>query len=240
MDEIKAKALLEQLDGILIEGISINSFIDNGKSAAVYRGTKNSSLYAVKIFDNELLDKYGIEIQQMRIDRELDLKNHGIDNLVKILGGGHTTIKQNEYYYLIMEYIEGVNLKKYIGQNIITLEFITKVVDTLVVISEKLLQKNLAHRDIKPENIMVSKKGEIILMDLGVLLIIGNPSMTDIEQKQFLGTLRYAPPEFLTRKENNSIDGWRAVNIYQIGAVLHDLIMKKELFSDIEPYANLV
>jgi len=42
------------------------------------------------------------------------------------------------------------------------------------------------------------------------------------------------------RQEEDSINGWRAVNIYQIGAVLHDLIMKKELFAGIEPYPVLV
>jgi serine/threonine protein kinase len=89
-------------------------------------------------------------------------------------------------------------------------------------------------------NIMVTKKGEIILMDMGVIKIVGNPSMTDVAKKEFLGTLRYAPPEFLMRKEEDSLNGWRAINIYQIGAVLHDLIMKKELYAGIEPYPAMI
>lgn len=52
--------------------------------------------------------------------------------------------------------------------------------------------------------------------------------------------MRYAPPEFLTREEEDSIQGWKAVNLYQIGAVLHDLIMKLELFDNITPYSKLV
>jgi serine/threonine protein kinase len=240
MDKVKGQFLLDQLKNTAIEGICVKSFLDNGKSAAVYRGEKDGNLYAVKIFDNDLLDKYGVRIQQIRIDHELSLKDHDIDNLVKILGGGHTSINKTEYYYLIMEFINGINLKEYIKKNTITVDFITKVITRLINVSEKLLQYNIAHRDIKPENIMVSKNDEIILMDLGVLKIIGNPSMTDFEEKQFLGTLRYAPPEFLTRDEIDSIDGWRSINIYQIGTVLHDLIMKKELFAGVEPYTNLV
>jgi hypothetical protein len=161
---------------------------------------------------------------------------------VKILGGGSIKIDTVEYYYLIMEFIEGNNLKKYIIENDITMEFIKDVINTLITVTENLLNNTpqFVHRDIKPENIMISKNGNIFLMDLGVIKIIGVSSITDVDEKQFLGTLRYAPPEFLTREEKDDINGWRAVNIYQIGAVLHDLIMKKELFSNEEPYAKLV
>jgi serine/threonine protein kinase len=141
-----------------------------------------------------------------------------------------------------MEYIKGENLKEYIQNNDITIDFIVKIANILIDTTEKLFQNipSLVHRDIKPENIMVNDNGEIILMDLGVLKFVGVPSMTDDGGKQFLGTLRYAPPEFLMRQEEDKTEGWRAINIYQIGAVLHDLIMGKELFAGIEPYSALV
>lgn len=242
MNKTKALKLLEELRDKEIDGVKINSFKDNGKSAAVFCGFKDMIPYAVKIFDNELIDNYGVEIQQKRIELELTLKNHGINNLIKIINGGSTKINDKEYLYLIMDYVEGVNLKKYIERNRIETEFLVKIINILIDTTENLLLSipPLVHRDVKPENIMVSQKGEIILMDLGVLKIVGNPSMTDDGKKQFLGTLRYASPEFLMRKEENNEDGWRALNIYQIGAVLHDLIMGKELFGDIEPFANLV
>ena len=87
---------------------------------------------------------------------------------------------------------------------------------------------------------MVTDSGDIILMDLGVLKLIGAKSFSDEEEKAFVGTLRYAPPEFLTRIEKDTVDGWRAINLYQIGATLHDIIMRKELFIDKTPYTNLV
>jgi serine/threonine protein kinase len=242
MDKIKAKQLFDQLKGIEIEGITIDTLIDNGKSAVVFRGKKGSSVYAIKIFDNDLVEQVGCEIQQQRIEHELSLKEYKISTLVRIFGGGNTIIGNNQYFYLIMEFIEGMNLKNHIKNNTLNTDFIIKVINTLLDTSEKLLQleQPLAHRDIKPENIMVTASGDIILMDLGVLKLVGIPSITDINEKQFLGTLRYAPPEFLTRQEEDSKEGWRAINIYQIGTVLHDLIMKKELFEEVEPYPNLV
>ena len=242
MDPQKAEQLFEQVKGIEIDGISIEELVDNGKSAAVFKGIKEGKFFAIKIFDNDIVRRDDFEIQQRRIELELTLKKHNIPHLVKILGGGKTTINKTEYYYLIMEFIAGKNLKKYIEKESIEINFIIRVINTLIEVTENLLKniQPLVHRDIKPENIMVSENGEIILMDLGVLKIVNNPSTTDITKKEFLGTLRYAPPEFLARQEEDNEDGWRAVNIYQIGAVLHDLIMKKELFVDIEPFSNLV
>jgi len=242
MDKIKAEQLFKQVQGNKINDICIEELIDNGKSAAVFRGRKDNVLYAIKIFDTELIEKFGNEIQQERIDLELSLKDHKIDNLVKILDGGKTNIGKEEYFYIVMEYIKGMNLRKYIENCTITTNFIVDVIKTLIDTTEKLFENtpSLVHRDIKPENIMVDENGKIILMDLGVLKPVGVTTGTDIERKQFVGTLRYAPPEFLLRTEENTKDGWQAINIYQIGTVLHDLLMKKELFYNVEPYTALI
>jgi len=106
MDPKKAKRLFDDVKGIKIEETTIEALIDSGKSAAVFRGKKDDKLFAIKIFDNDIVRKNGFEIHQQRINLELSLKNHKIPNLVKIIGGGETTIKGIEYYYLIMEYME--------------------------------------------------------------------------------------------------------------------------------------
>jgi len=242
MDKAKARYLFEQIKGTKINDICIEEFINNGKSAAVFRGRKEDKLFAIKIFDNDIVERYGTELQQQRIELELSIKEHNIPNIVKVFYGEQIQINDIEYFYIIMEYIQGTNLKEYIENNTITTDFIVRTMNVLIDTTEALFKETppLVHRDIKPENIMVTEKGEIILMDFGVLKIVNTPSMTDIEEKQFLGTLRYAPPEFLIREENDNINGWRAVNIYQIGAVLHDMIMKKVLFAGTGPYPVLV
>lgn len=240
MDKIKAKKLEALIAGRAIAGYTIEQLINNGKSAAVFKACKDGKFYAFKIFDNDLIERFGHEIQQKRIDQEIDLKGHVINNLVKIFNGGKTKIDDEDHYYLVMEYIEGKNLKEYIQEKTYTDGFIIKVLETLIRVTEELINIKIAHRDIKPENIMVNEDDEIILMDLGVLKYIGAASFSDVDEKQFLGTLRYAAPEFLTRTEEDSENGWRAVNLYQIGATLHDLIMKKEIYFDKTPYTNLV
>lgn len=242
MDYIKARQLEAELSNKSLSGYQVIEYINCGKSAAVFKAKKNGENYALKIFDNELVERFGHEIQLKRINQEIGLKGHTIDNLVKIFDGGKDEILGSEYYYLVMELIKGKNLKEFIDSEDYSESFIVSVFEKLYNVTNELLTQNnpIVHRDIKPENIMITNDRDVILMDLGVLKFVGVKSMSDVDEKQFLGTLRYAPPEFLTRKEKDSIEGWNSVNLYQIGGVIHDLIQKKELFSDKTPYTNLV
>lgn len=241
MDKIKAKELEKTLKGTTLSGYEIIELINNGKSAAVFKTKKENEFFALKVFDNELVERFGHEIQVKRIEQEIALKNHTVENLVKIYEGGNTILDTQMYYYIVMELISGENLKDFILSKDYGQDFIITVFKSLLNATEQLLeQKNIAHRDIKPENIMVTEDRNIILMDLGVLKLVGAKSFSDEEEKSFVGTLRYAAPEFLLRTEEDSTNGWRAVNLYQIGATLHDLIMKRELFNDKTPYTNLV
>ena len=241
MDKLKSLELEKQIKGQSIGGYKVLNLINNGKSAAVFKVAKDNELFALKIFDNDLVERFGHEIQTKRIKQEIALKNHSIVNLVKIFEGGNTDLDGQRYYFIVMELISGTNLMEYIKKNECDQYFAIKVLEKLTETTEQLLtQKGIVHRDIKPENIMVNDEKKIILMDLGVLKLVGAKSFSDEEEKSFVGTLRYAPPEFLLRTEIDSQDGWRAINFYQIGATLHDIIMKKELFFDKTPYSNLV
>jgi eukaryotic-like serine/threonine-protein kinase len=242
MDGIKAKELAQQLEGKVFAGFQVIKLLNNGKSAAVFRAQDTSGkLCALKIFDSELVEKYGAAIQIDRIQREVGLKGHGIEGLINILDGGPTMFEGKEQHFIVMELIEGHNLLQYYTSKKYEVSFVRKVLDTLYRVSELLLTTfNIAHRDIKPENVMVTTDGRIILMDLGVLKILDSVPETDLTKKEFLGTLQYAPPEFITRHEENTPEGWRAINLYQIGGVLHDLLLKKQLFEGVSPYGELI
>ena len=239
MDKIKALDWELKLTGSLIGGFEIVRLIDHGKSAAVFLGQRDTEAAAIKIFDDELLEKYGDDTQIERIKRELTLVGHTHPNLVKILGGGVDAITNS--HYVIMEFLDGPNLATCL-QKIPTGE-IPKLVEQLASAAKFLEDRGVAHRDIKPENIVVLENyTKLVLLDLGVLRPIGRPGVTDDDGiRAFVGTLQYSSPEFLLRKEHDTIEGWRALTFYQIGGVLHDLIVRKPLFEDfMNPYARLV
>jgi len=90
------------------------------------------------------------------------------------------------------------------------------------------------HRDIKPANIVVDPTiSKLKLLDLGVLRLIEHTEGNGTDQaetKRFVATAQYSSPEYLTREELPGAKGFEALNVYQVGAVLHDLIMKAPIF----------
>jgi len=239
MDNVKARILENELRGKLIDKWTIDSLIDHGKSAAVFKGHAEGVPVAVKVFDQELIERYGDAAQVERIQREIGLKDYSHPNLIKILGGGVDSVTGS--HYIVMEYLPGANLKKTLNE--IPSSEIALYIQQLASAAEFLEDLGIAHRDIKPENIIVDLVSKTLtLLDLGVMRPIGEPGVTDVDGvHNFVGTLQYSPPEFLLRKEEDTSLGWRAVTFYQIGGVLHDLIMKRPLFAEAEyPYANLV
>jgi eukaryotic-like serine/threonine-protein kinase len=239
MDSVKAAILEEALKGKAIGPWKIERLKDHGKSAAVFIGSDGNRKVAVKIFDDELIQRYGDTTQLERIKRELNLIGKAHPNMVSILDGGFDSTTDN--HYIVMEYLDGPNLKKCLAS--VPVENIPTLISQLASCAEFLERLNLVHRDIKPENIiLLDDFKRLILLDFGVLRPVGEPGLTDDDGIQsFVGTLQYSSPEFLLRNEVDDVEGWRALSFYQIGGVLHDLIMRKELFSEFaQPYARLV
>jgi eukaryotic-like serine/threonine-protein kinase len=239
LDEVKARELEGKLRGSSIEGWKIESLIGHGKSAAVFRASGPSGEAALKIFDDELIAKYGDDTQFSRINRELQLIGKSHPNLVQIFGGGVDPITNN--HFIVMEYLDGPNLKQCLGE--IPADNIGSLISQLADAAKFLETMDFVHRDIKPENIIILEEyTKLLLLDFGVIRPIAGSTLTDDEGIQvFIGTLQYSSPEFLLREEEDSEDGWRALTFYQIGGVLHDLIMRKALFAEFShPYARLV
>ncbi|MCQ8873091.1 protein kinase [Mesorhizobium sp. LMG17149] len=239
MDSVKAGILYEKLKGTSIGPWRIDKLKGIGKSAAVFLGSQGTETVAVKIFDDELIEKYGDKAQLARIDRELKLVGKSHPSMVKILDGGFD--KTTSSHYIVMEYLDGPNLKECLTE--IPSINIGSLIQQLASCAHFFENEGLVHRDIKPENIVIlDNYTKLILLDFGVIKPIGQPGFTDDDGIQpFIGTLQYSSPEFLLREEDNSRDGWRALTYYQIGAVLHDLIMRKALFEEYAtPFARLV
>lgn len=239
MDAVKAAELEKILQGNSVGPWKVLSLENHGKSAAVFKATQGEETVALKIFDNELIEQYGDKTQIARIERELALVGRAHPNMVRILDGGYDDITKN--HFLVMEFLDGPNLKKCIAD--IPTDNIPILIEQLASCCRFLEILSLVHRDIKPENIIILENfTKLVLLDFGVLRPIGEPGLTDTEGVQaFVGTLQYSSPEFLLRKEEDTEEGWRALTFYQIGGVLHDLIMRRALFADqAQPYARLV
>jgi len=237
MDSIQAKELTDSLQGTTIDGWTVSGFYGNGKSAVVVPAEKGGVKAALKIFHRELIERYGRAVQLERISREKSLIGLTHPNLVQILDGGECPI--TGHLYVAMEPLACKNLRDALLG--IPPEAIPKLIAQIASAARFLEDMNLIHRDIKPENIAVTDDfSRAILLDLGVLQPVGVSNLTDVDARPFIGTLRYSSPEFLRRHELPTIEGGRAITFYQLGAVLHDMLMKRPIFSThTEPFMEL-
>lgn len=237
MDSVTAKNFAESLKGQSIGGWVAGDLLGAGKSAVVMKAQKEGRVGALKVFEPELIEKFGREKQLGRINRERALIGEKHTNLIEILDGGECT--SSAHLFIVMKALPDKNMMELLSD--IPRESIGLLIRQVAAAAKFLETMELCHRDIKPENIAVNSDfSQATLLDLGVVRPFGNSDLTDDDAKQFIGTLRYSSPEFLIRDESQTADGYRALTFYQLGAVLYDMLMKQPIFCDFsDPYAVL-
>lgn len=240
MDQSRASALHHALVGKLVGGWRIGDLIGHGGSAAVFSGVRRGVGAAVKVIDPQLLDEFGREKQLRRIELEASLIDHGHANLVKLFEAGECG--ETKHLYVAMEKLPYRTLSAAVGT--IPPEAIGRIIEQIASAAQHLDERGICHRDIKPDNVMVSDDfGHAVLMDLGIISPFGSAVAGEVDPsgERFIGTARYCPREFVRDQVAKTDDGHRAVTFYQLGGLLHDMIMKRRLFDQIEgPYALLI
>jgi len=183
---------------------------------------------ALKIYDAKFSSGEKGEIEHRRVEQQLTLKGHDCPYLVQIYDGGSFEGR----LFLLMERAPGKELEKCLAD--IPREKIRQIVDQVTRAAIFLREKGLCHRDIKAANIFISEDFEhCTLLDISVIRNVTDPIGlgTDHEgQLPVVATARYSPPEYLFRLLEPGPELWHALNVYQLGALLHDLIMREPLF----------
>jgi serine/threonine protein kinase len=238
MDKMLAARMAAEIVGSEVGGWRALGLVGSGKSAIVMRAEKAGLIAALKVFDPDLIEKYGEATQLGRIERERRLIGKSHPHLVRIFDGGKCSITGR--LFVGMEYLPDKDLSQLL--TVVPRDRIRPLLAQLAEAARFLHEQELAHRDIKPSNIAVSDDFQhLTLLDLGVLRPFGETGLTDTDGKHFIGTLQYSSPEFLFRKEDDTPDGWRALAFYQMGAVLHDLLKKKAIFEEyLIPYPRMI
>ena len=96
-----------------------------------------------------------------------------------------------------------------------TVDFLRDIIEALAYLHEK----SIAHRDIKPENIVISSEGVAKLCDFGWSALVESSRQT------FCGTLDYAAPEVVERKQYDT-----SVDIWCIGILTYELLTGRAPF----------
>ena len=167
---------------------------------------------AVKILRGDLSND---EKFVRRFQREaLNASSLSHPNIVEVYDVG----EDNGQYFIVMEYIEGKNLKDLLKKR--GKLTVTEVVDIMSQISDGLSiahDSYIIHRDIKPQNIMILENGMVKITDFGIAMAMNATQLT--QTNSVMGSVHYLPPEQASGKGSTLKS-----DIYSMGILMYELL----------------
>lgn len=187
--------------------------LDSGGMAAVYLA--HDSRLGEKRAIKEVVCSFQNGIQMQSLFREADILRHlHHPSLPKITD----IICERNNMYIVMEYIEGISLQKYIQKREILPEQVLNWMEQLCKILIYLHNQEppVFHRDIKPSNIMIKPDGKLVLIDFGISFwqICASEGNGEV-----WGTKGYAAPDQIRGKMPDARS-----DIYSVGVTMHRVL----------------
>ncbi len=147
-------------------------------------------------------------------------------NIVSVYDYGQA----GEFFYLLMEYVDGVNLRQAMRAGRFdprqALAIVPRICDALQYAHDE----GVLHRDIKPENILLDAKGRVKLVDFGIAKLAAEAEILSSTRNEsgpaytqagaLLGTPSYMAPE--QRDHPSDVD--HRADIYSLGVVFYELL----------------
>jgi eukaryotic-like serine/threonine-protein kinase len=147
-------------------------------------------------------------------------------NIARLFDGGSTSQGQP---YLVMEYVQGLQIHRYCSQHGLTLTARVRLMTDVCAAVSHAHQQLIVHCDLKPGNILVTGSGRPLLLDFGISRLVdtadsaGSPEVaspsTHVAVTGAAYTPRYASPEQKARQPVGT-----ASDIYSLGLVLAELL----------------
>jgi tRNA A-37 threonylcarbamoyl transferase component Bud32 len=220
-----ATVTLEQISSVFPQ-LEIVEMIGQGGMGAVFkvRQPKLDRFAALKLLPQSLAADPAFAGRFEREARLLAKLSH--PNIVSVYDYGQA----GEFFYLLMEYVDGVNLRQAMRASRFEPQQALAIVPKICEALQYAHDEGVLHRDIKPENILLDAKGRVKLVDFGIAKLaaeadfsptVGATSAAPYTQAgAALGTPDYMAPE---QHDHPSQVDHRA-DIYSLGVVFYELL----------------
>ena len=212
--------------------LEILSFIGQGGMGAVYKARQKAldRIVALKILPPGTGNDPAFAERFTREAKALAALNH--PNIVTI----HDFGQAGGFYYLLMEFVDGVNLRQAMKAARFTPEQALAVVPPICEALQYAHEHGIVHRDIKPENLLLDKAGRVMIADFGVAKMLDAESLeAGFLDSQPAGTPQYMAPE---QKDHRRTD--HRADIYSLGVVLYEMLTGELPGKPIEPPSHKV
>ena len=218
--------------------------LGRGGMGVVYKARQKSldRLVALKILAPEREKDPQFAERFAREAKTLAQLNH--PNIVTV----HDFGEAGGMFYLVMEFVDGVNLRQLLGAGRLAPKEALAIVPAICEALQFAHDRGIVHRDIKPENVLVDKQGRVKIADFGIARIMGSvgetviapagavPPRPGLTGERTLGTPAYMAPE----QAANPTEVDHRADIYSLGVVFYEMLTGEPPRGKFEPPSHHV
>jgi serine/threonine protein kinase len=211
----------------------LGSVLGRGGMAEVYlaHDTRLGRTVAVKTLRVDLARDPTFQARFRREAQSAASLNHPA--IVAVYDTGEDYVDGISIPYIVMEYVDGSTLRELLhsGRKLLperSLEMCVGILQAL----EYSHRNGIVHRDIKPANVMLTRTGQVKVMDFGIARAMGDSGMTMTQTAAVIGTAQYLSPE---QAKGETVDA--RSDLYSTGCLLYELLTVRPPFVGDSPVA---
>ncbi|MDX3107095.1 Stk1 family PASTA domain-containing Ser/Thr kinase [Nonomuraea angiospora] len=211
----------------------LDGVVGRGGMAEVYRARdiRLDRIVAIKTLRSDLARDHTFQARFRREAQSAASLNHPA--VVAVYDTGEDTTDGTPVPYIVMEYVDGRTLRDLLRQDRRLLpERAVELVDGILRALDYSHRGGIVHRDIKPANVMITRAGDVKVMDFGIARAMADSAATMTQTAQVIGTAQYLSPE---QARGERVDA--RSDIYSTGCLLYELLTGQPPFTGDSPVA---
>ena len=204
----------------------LGDVIGRGGMAEVYEGRdlRLGRRVAVKLLRTDLARDPSFVARFGREAHSAANLNH--PNIVAVYDTGETDVSGVSVPYIVMEHVDGTTLRELIKSgHRFTPERASEITEGTLTALDYSHRHGIIHRDIKPGNVMLSRTGQVKVMDFGIARAVADSAATMTQTSAVLGTAQYLSPE---QARGEVVDA--RSDLYSTGCLLYELLTGRPPF----------
>ena len=211
----------------------LDGVVGRGGMAEVYRARdiRLDRVVAVKTLREDLARDQTFQARFRREAQSAASLNH--PSIVAVYDTGEDTHGPTPVPYIVMEYVDGRTVRDLLRDDRRLLpERALEITDGVLRALDYSHRNGIVHRDIKPANVMVTRSGDIKVMDFGIARAVSDAQATMTQTAQVIGTAQYLSPE---QARGERVDA--RSDLYSAGCLLYELLTGRPPFTGDSPVA---
>jgi serine/threonine-protein kinase len=211
----------------------LDGVVGRGGMAEVYRARdiRLDRVVAIKTLREDLARDQTFQARFRREAQSAASLNH--PSIVAVYDTGEDMITGLPVPYIVMEYVDGRTVRDLLHDDHRLLpERALEIIDGVLRALDYSHRSGIVHRDIKPGNVMVTRAGDVKVMDFGIARAMSDDQATMTQTAQVIGTAQYLSPE---QARGERVDA--RSDLYSTGCLMYELLTGRPPFTGDSPVA---